>query len=302
MTDKNGSAMPEKIEAIPLGRCSEHFKFTKSLIAFSAIRSNLWSRLLTGCHIVIGRWFPQNPQHFCEFSENSQMAKVWPHPIKAVIFDNDGTLMDTEWAYSWVHEQLTGHKLDWDLKPRLMSKNALETCQIMVEYYHMDITPEELVVKRTELVSQCWKDIRLLPGALELVTELEKRNIPLCIATSSRKTQFEKKAANVRDFVARFHHVITGSDITKGKPDPEIFLTALSKFEGVRPEEALVFEDAPIGAKGATNAGMPVVLVPDKEMNVEQAIAEQDLVPTIILPSLAEFNFELFDWNEAKLK
>jgi pseudouridine-5'-monophosphatase len=39
------------------------------------------------------------------------MSKVWPHPIKAVIFDNDGTLMDTEWAYSWVRERLTGHPL-----------------------------------------------------------------------------------------------------------------------------------------------------------------------------------------------
>jgi pseudouridine-5'-monophosphatase len=225
------------------------------------------------------------------------MTKVWPHPIKAVIFDNDGTLMDTEWAYSWVHEQVTGHKLGWDLKPRLMSKNAIETCQILVNYYHMDITPEELVEKRTKLVSQCSNDIKLLPGALEIDGELEKRNIPYCIATSSRKDQFEMKGASLKEFVARFHHIITGSEITKGKPDPEIFLTALSKFDGVRPEEALVFEDSPIGAKGALNAGMPAILVPDKEMNLETALAEQAVVPTLIIPSLANFNFEVFQWN-----
>jgi pseudouridine-5'-monophosphatase len=227
----------------------------------------------------------------------NKMAKVWPHPIKAVIFDNDGTLMDTEWAYSWVHEQITGHKLDWDLKPRLMSKNALETCQILVEHYHMDISPEALVEKRTALVSQCWKDIQLLPGALEVVDELEKRGIPFSIATSSRKNQFEKKASGLKDFVARFHHVVTGSDTTKGKPDPEIFLVALRGFEGVKPEEALVFEDSPIGAKGAQNAGMPVVLVPDKEMNLERALAEQEVSPTVVIPSLKEFRFELFDWS-----
>jgi HAD superfamily hydrolase (TIGR01509 family) len=167
----------------------------------------------------------------------------------------------------------------------------------MVEHHHMDITPEELVEKRAALVSQCWKDIRLLPGAFELVGELEKRNIPFCIATSSRKIQFEKKAANLKDFVARFHRVITGSDTTKGKPDPEIFLVALSKFDGVGSEEALVFEDSPIGAKGAVNAGMPVVLVPDKEMDLKHALAEQDLVPTLVIPSLTDFRFELFDWN-----
>ena len=53
------------------------------------------------------------------------MTFVWPTPIKAVIFDNDGTLLDTEWAYTWVHKEITGHELDWELKPQLMGKNAI---------------------------------------------------------------------------------------------------------------------------------------------------------------------------------
>lgn len=225
-----------------------------------------------------------------------RMTKRWPHPIKAVIFDNDGTLMDTEWAYTWVHEQVTGHKLGWDLKPRLIGKDAIETCRIVVEYYHMDITPEALVEKRTELVAQCWKDIRLFPGAVEVVNGLERRGVPFCIATSSRRSQFEMKAACQSEFVARFHHVVTASEITKGKPDPEIFLTALAQFDGVRPEEALVVEDSPHALTGAAAVGMATVLVPDRELNLEVVLAKFQVKPTLIIPSLTAFDFDAFDW------
>jgi pseudouridine-5'-monophosphatase len=177
-----------------------------------------------------------------------------------------------------------------------MGKSALETCKILVEYYKLDTTPEALMDRRTALVSKCWKDVKLLPGAMEIVSGLESRHIPMAIATSSRRSAFEEKCESNRDFYRRMHHSITGSDITQGKPNPEIFLSALAKWPNVAPEEALVVEDSPLGIKAANAAGMPSVFVPDSHMNAAVALAEQNAEPTLIIPSLLEFDFEKFTW------
>jgi pseudouridine-5'-monophosphatase len=228
------------------------------------------------------------------------MPPSWATPIRAVIFDNDGTLADTEWAYSWVHEQITGHPLDWEMKPRLMGKPALETCQLLVEYYHLDTTPEALVETRTNLIATCWKDIKLLPGAVEIVAGLEARHSPMAIATSSRRQVFDQKCQSYRDFYAKFQHAITGTDVTNGKPHPEIFLKALAKWPDLRPEEVIVFEDSPLGIEAANAAGMASVFVPDSNMDVDAALAVKGAKPTVIIPSLLEFDFEQFLWAGAQ--
>jgi pseudouridine-5'-monophosphatase len=224
------------------------------------------------------------------------MAAVWPTPIRAVIFDNDGTLADTEWAYSWVHEQITGHPMDWEMKPRLMGKPALETCQLLVEYYHLDTTPEALVDTRTNLISKCWKDIKLLPGAVEIVNGLVSRHIPLAIATSSRRQVFGEKCQSHGEFYANFEFAVTGNEVTHGKPHPEIFLAALAKWPGVRADEVIVFEDSPLGIEAANAAGMASVFVPDSNMDVDAALAVNAARPSQIIPSLAVFDFNQFLW------
>jgi pseudouridine-5'-monophosphatase len=224
------------------------------------------------------------------------MTATWPTPIRAVIFDNDGTLADTEWAYSWVHEQITGQPLSWEEKPRFMGKPALEICELMVEYYHLDATPEALLETRTNLISGCWKNIKLLPGAVEIVNGLESRHIPMAIATGSRRQVFDEKCQSYREFYAKFEHAITGTDITRGKPHPEIFLTALAKWPGLRPEEVIVFEDAPAGIEAANAAGMASVFVPDANMDLGAALAGKEVKPTVTIPSLAVFDFDQFVW------
>jgi pseudouridine-5'-monophosphatase len=224
------------------------------------------------------------------------MTKVWPHQIKVVIFDCDGTLTDTEWAYGWVHEQLTGSKLTWDLRPLLMGVSAVETCAILIERYHLDVTVDELVKRRTALLQQCWHDIRLMPGADEITDRLTARGIPFCVATASRN--FANKAATRPEFFAKFHHAITGNDIQRGKPNPDIFLLAASRWGDIAPAQALVFEDSPVGIKTANNAGMPSVFVPDPEMpDPRGSLAEADAVPTLTIKSLLDFDFDLFDWS-----
>ena len=227
------------------------------------------------------------------------MTFVWPTPIKAVIFDNDGTLLDTEWAYTWVHKEITGHELDWELKPQLMGKNAIETCRLLVSYYGLDITPEALVEKRTKTLEHCWDNLKLMKGAEWLVNELKKRNIHMSIATSSRSQVFNMKIAGHKEFYQAMDHFTTGNEVKKGKPNPEIFLLSLSKWNGaIKPEEVIVFEDSPLGIRAANDAGMASVLVPDQQMDVESALKVQNAVPTQVIPSLDSFNFNSFKWAQ----
>lgn len=93
-----------------------------------------------------------------------------------------------------------------------------------------------------------------LPGAKQIVRDLQRSGLPIAVASSSRRAWVEACLANIglRD---AFTDVVTGSDVSEGKPSPEIYLLSATRL-GVRPGECLVIEDAPLGIQAAHNAGM----------------------------------------------
>lgn len=227
-------------------------------------------------------------------------TKIWPSPIKAIIFDNDGTLSDTEGGYSWAHKELTGEDLSWDLKPQLMGKSALETCKFYVEHYHLNTTAEELVQRRSKILEQCWKNVKLLLGATEITDKFQSMGIPMCIATSSRRESFEQKIQSHQDLLNKMHHAVCGSEVKRGKPNPDIFELAFEKFENkeLKRNEVLVFEDSPLGIKAANTLGMASVYVPDSNVNIEKSLDEVGANATIVIKSLNDFDFNLFNWSK----
>jgi pseudouridine-5'-monophosphatase len=96
------------------------------------------------------------------------------------------------------------------------------------------------------------------------------------VATSSHRRHFDLKTQRHAGLFALFDHVVTGDQVTNGKPAPDIFAAAAAAFPAARapaaPACCLVFEDAPVGAQAAAAAGMPCVLVPDS--NLDKTLVE----------------------------
>ena len=235
-------------------------------------------------------------RHQSKLLDQFMTSKIWDTPIKAIIFDNDGTLMDTEWAYEWAFEQITGQKESLEMKAKLMGKAALESCSILIDFANLNETPEHLSDRRTKLLEQCWKSVKLLPGADWIVSEFKKKGIPMVIATSSRRHVFEQKSFNHKDFISNMNYIVCGNEVSRSKPNPDIFLYALGKFENVKPEEALVFEDSPLGIKAANRAGIPSVFIPDPNLDGESLLKIEDAKPILTLKSLQDFDFSQFIW------
>jgi pseudouridine-5'-monophosphatase len=225
------------------------------------------------------------------------MAIAWPNPIKAVIFDNDGTLMDTEWVYSVAHKEQTGEELDWGFKVKIMGKTGIEAARLTIEHCHLNVSPEEFLAQRREIVGKYWPTVPMLPGAEALIRALKARGIRQAIATASDSETFAVKSSGHKDIIAEMDHVVCGNQVTRGKPEPDLFLAALAKWPGIAPENALVLEDSPLGIAAANRAGMASVFVPDLHVNVEEALAEQNAVPCVVIKSLEDFSFDAFTWS-----
>ncbi|XP_011291370.1 probable pseudouridine-5'-phosphatase isoform X2 [Musca domestica] len=212
------------------------------------------------------------------------------------IFDMDGLLLDTESVYEEVIRQIAQeYDKPYPIETRLKLLGTTEprTAEIVVNDLGLPITTEEFLQKFHKLCRERLADCPLHKGAEKLLRHLHKHNIPFCLATSSGEDMVEIKITHHQDVFKLFHHRVCGStdpDVKHGKPAPDIFLVAASRFpDKPDPSQCLVFEDAPNGVKGAHSAGMQVVMVPDERVPLEMcSLATQRIL------SLEQFQPELF--------
>eukprot|EP00271_Cylindrocystis_brebissonii_P001255 TRINITY_DN11577_c0_g1_i1.p1 TRINITY_DN11577_c0_g1~~TRINITY_DN11577_c0_g1_i1.p1 ORF type:complete len:232 (+),score=24.67 TRINITY_DN11577_c0_g1_i1:376-1071(+) len=199
--------------------------------------------------------------------------------ITHIIFDMDGLLLDTESFYTTVQKKILaryGKDFTYELKAKMMGKRALEAGRVLIAETGLGdvLTAEAFIKEREDMLHDLFPTSQLMPGAERLVRHLHGHRIPMAVATSSHRKHFELKTTLHKEVFALMHHVVVGDDpeVSKGKPDPEIFLLARSRFEAPlpSPEQCLVFEDAPIGVEAANKAGMPVVMVPHDWIDPEQ--------------------------------
>jgi HAD superfamily hydrolase (TIGR01509 family) len=185
--------------------------------------------------------------------------------MKAIIFDFDGTIIDTEQSEisAWQHVY-TQH--NFDLPMELWNKRIGTTPDNFDPFSHLQSlvsTPldrEEILRRRSEKYLELVAVLKPLPGVLDWIQAAHALKIRMSIATASRKVQvmgFLKQLG----FENYFEFVVTRDDVSDIKPHPEVYLTALKKMQ-LNADEVIAIEDSPNGATAALGAGLRCLIVP----------------------------------------
>ena len=184
---------------------------------------------------------------------------------EAVIFDLDGSLVDSMWMWREIDIEYLGRfgiPLPEDLQARIEGMSFSETAVFFKEIFDIPDTIEQM---KSDWNQMAWdkymNEVPLKPGVAEFLTGCRQRGIKLGIATSNSRELVENVAAahQLKDY---FSCILTGCDVKRGKPSPDIYLAVAEKLQ-VNPANCLVFEDIIPGIQAGKNAGMEVCAVED---------------------------------------
>ena len=186
--------------------------------------------------------------------------------IKAVIFDFDGLMVETETVSFKVYRKiLANYGIDYQLDTYVQDYSGhpeTENVANLINTYNLPLSYDQLfalvITTEKELLSS---GVDLKPGLKELLIYLKNNNYKIAIASSSL-TDRAMKILDQHGINGYFDAFVFAEDITNGKPDPEIFLKAAEKLE-VSPSDCLVLEDSEAGIEAADSASMKVICIPD---------------------------------------
>ncbi|HWT76445.1 MAG TPA: HAD family phosphatase [Mobilitalea sp.] len=192
--------------------------------------------------------------------------------IDAVIFDLDGTLVDSMWMWESIdieYLQRFGIDLPEDLQRMVEGMSFSETALYFKERFDLPDGVEQI---KDDWNQMAWdkylNEVPLKEGVKELLHYLKETNIPAGIATSNSKELVELvvERHGMKDY---FTSIRTSCEVAKGKPSPDIYLL-VAKDLGVEPSRCLVFEDVLHGVMAGKNANMKVCAVYDKYSERDQ--------------------------------
>lgn len=192
---------------------------------------------------------------------SSPSAPRSPH----VIFDLDGTLVDSEPIYYEAGRRLLAEygvtDFGWEQHTRFIGIGTRETLAVLRAEYGIDAPVDELLAGKNrhylELVPAATE---VFPQMRKLVEQLHAAGTPMAVASGSSRAAIEAVlgAAGLR---ALMKTVVSAEEVGRGKPEPDVFLEAAGRL-GADPADCVVLEDAPPGAEAAHRAGMRCVAVP----------------------------------------
>lgn len=184
---------------------------------------------------------------------------------KAVLFDLDGTLVDSMWMWKAIDiEYLArfGHACPEDLQKSIEGMSFSETAVYFKERFAIPDSLEEMKADWTRMsIDKYRNEVFLKPGALEFLKELKKRGIKTGIATSNGREMVDA-VLEALQITGYFDLIMTACEVAAGKPAPDIYLRE-AELLSVKPEECLVCEDVPAGILAGKRAGMQVCAVED---------------------------------------
>lgn len=185
---------------------------------------------------------------------------------KAVIFDMDGVIFDTEKVYLDIWTEVFekyGYKMTKELYVTVMGTGRKNVIKTFLENFGDDLPIEKMYEEKDNQLFYRIENqgIPLKEGVKELFSMLKEKDYKIALGTSAKKERVEKQIKD-KWLKESFDAIVCGDDVEKGKPSPDIFLKAAKEID-VEPENCFVVEDSPAGIKAAFSGGMKGIHVED---------------------------------------
>ncbi len=186
--------------------------------------------------------------------------------IRAVVFDLDGTMLNTEDIFEDAGQQLMqrrGLTMTREIRRSMLGRRPLEAFTALKQATGIADDIESLLQETKQIFQELAADrVQLMPGVEWLLQLTEDLHLPRAVATSSPQ-KYMRWLLDLVGLYSRFAFVLTAEDVVQGKPHPEIYLKAAARLR-VDPQEMLVLEDSETGVAAAAAAGAQVVAVPNR--------------------------------------
>ncbi len=197
-------------------------------------------------------------------------------PIRGVLFDMDGLVLDTEKLYTRFWREAVrcfGYEMTFEQALTMRGLGGQAGEAMLHRYFGPDADYLQLRNKRIELMEAFVDEngVDLKPGIRELLDCLDAEGIPAAITSSSPIPRIRKYLSQ-HGLDTRFHALCSGRDVPRGKPAPDIYLAGAAAI-GTPPRECLALEDAPAGILSAHRAGCLTVMIPDQDQPTEDTTA-----------------------------
>lgn len=188
-----------------------------------------------------------------------------PRAPKAVVFDMDGLLFDTETLYRdcmGSAAEAMGAEMPLELYQRMIGSPWETSRRMLFDHYGETFDVEAFVeAAKHGFKSRIDAELCMKAGVVELLDTLDALALPRAIATSSGHDSVDHHLA-MHGLTERFHARVAHGDYARGKPNPDPFLTAAARL-GIDPADCLALEDSHAGVRAASSAGMMTIMVPD---------------------------------------
>lgn len=186
--------------------------------------------------------------------------------VKAVLFDMDGTLVDTEHLHQHAWDMATQHFGDDGVTheeyTNYAGRDGIDNATLIVSVRpNLRVSPEEILNKKNEIFEEnLVKGVKFVEGAEEALEECKRLGLRVALATGGPRNETEQKMLTLK-IGHHFEHVITATEVENKKPHPQTYMDAYSAL-GVRPEQCVAVEDTEHGVASAVGAGVYCIAKP----------------------------------------